>query len=244
MDLTGFRERDAYNPSSVFINYNYPNNPVNPVSQSGLILNCKKKSMKQLSLALNVLLLVLVAILFYLHFNAQKKPVVAKESRTVPANTSGESHKIAYFDMDTLQTNYQYFKDALEQVKNREQSMNNELSGLQREYQKKMGEWQQKGPTMSQSEADAAGREKARMEQRYETRRQALEEGVAKQSMEFKKDIKVKIETFLKDYNKDNRYAYIISYAPELFYYRDTTHNITNDLVKGLNDSYKKPAKK
>jgi outer membrane protein len=195
--------------------------------------------MKQLSLALNILLLVLVAVLFYLHFNAQKKPVAVT---TTKASTQVASQgRIAYFDLDTLQARYQYFKDAEAQLKSSQQSMTAELGGLEREYQKKMGEWQQKGPSMSQAEADAAQREKARMEQRYQTRRQVLEEALAKKSMEINKDIKLKIEKFLKEYNKDNRYSYILAYMPELIYYRDTTNNITDDLLKGLNESYKKP---
>jgi len=195
--------------------------------------------MKQLSLALNVLLLVLVAVLFYLHFNAQKKQVAVTPSKT-SVTPSAIDTRIAYFDLDTLQARYQYFKDAEAQLKTKQQSMTAELGGLEREYQKKMSEWQQKGPGMSQAEADAAQREKARMEQRYQTRRQVLEEGLAKQSMEINKDIKMKIEGFLKEYNKDNRYSYILAYMPELFYYRDTTNNITDDLLKGLNESYKK----
>jgi outer membrane protein len=197
--------------------------------------------MKQLSLALNIILLVLVAVLFYLHFNAQKKQAVAKTpAKTAASPAVTTQNQIAYFDMDSLQANYKYFKDAEAQLKSKQQSITAELTGLEREYQKKMGEWQQKGPTMSQAEADAAQREKARMEQKYQTRRQVLEEGLAKQSMDINKDIKLKIESFLKEYNKDNRYAYILAYMPELIYYRDSTNDITNDLLKGLNDSYKK----
>ena len=58
--------------------------------------------------------------------------------------------------------------------------------------------------------------------------------------MDINKDIKLKIETFLKEYNRDNRFAYILAYMPELIYYRDSTNDITKDLLKGLNDSYKK----
>jgi outer membrane protein len=111
---------------------------------------------------------------------------------------------------------------------------------MEREYQKKMAEWQQKGPTMSQAEGETAQREKARMEQRYQQRREVLDESINKQGMEIRKDIKLKIETFLKEYNKDNRYSYIFTYAPELIYYKDSTNDITADLLKGLNDSYKK----
>jgi outer membrane protein len=53
-------------------------------------------------------------------------------------------------------------------------------------------------------------------------------------------DIRKKIEEFLKEYNKDKGYADIFSNSQGLMYYKDTAYNITNDMIKGLNESYKK----
>lgn len=196
--------------------------------------------MRQLSLALNILLLVLVAILFYLHFNSTKTASVSKSPKTPATVTANAGNTIAYFDMDSLQANYKYFKDADAEMKAKEDAIKVELESMNREYQKKMLAWQQKGPTMSQAEAEAAQREKVRMEERYKQRSEILGESVNKQTMEFRKNIKLKIETFLKEYNKDNRFSFIMMDAPELIYYKDSTKNITSDLLKGLNDSYKK----
>ena len=199
--------------------------------------------MKQLSIALNVILLILVGILFYLHFQGTKPVVTA--NRVNPGNSevsaaSGVSSKIGYFEMDTLQANYNYFKDALNQLKEKERVMNAELAGMERNYQKKVTEWQKKGSAMSQAEADAAQRENAQMQQAYQVRKQNLEESFGKQSMEFKKDIKKKIEEYLEEYNKDKNYSYVLSYEPDFIFLKDTTCNITMDLVSGLNASYKK----
>ena len=194
--------------------------------------------MKQLSIALNILLLVLVAILFYLHFDSRKKPAVPVQTKAT-TTTPAAGARIAYFEMDSLQENYNYFKDALNQLKQKEQAMNNELVGLEKSYQKRINEWQQRGASMSQAEADAAQRENAQMQQNYQARKQSMEESFAKQSMEFKKDIKSKIEGFLKNYNADKRYSYILSYEPDFIFLKDTTMNITGDLVRGLNASYK-----
>ena len=198
--------------------------------------------MKQLSIGLNIVLLVLVGILFYLHFDDRKKTAAT----VMPAKTDNSStaslasSRIGYFEMDSLQANYAYFKDALSHLKEKERTMNAELAGMEKEYQKKVNEWQKKGAAMSQAEADAAQRENAQLQQAYQVRKQTLEESFGKQSMEFKKDIKKKIEEYLKDYNKDKNYSYILSYEPDFIFLRDTTCNITPDLVKGLNAEYKK----
>jgi outer membrane protein len=150
------------------------------------------------------------------------------------------SFKMAYFDMDSLQNNYEYFKDALGELKAKEQNMNNELASLERGYQKKIADWQQRGNTMSQNEAEAAQREYQQMQQTYQQRRETLEQQLVNQQIEYKKSIKGKIEDFLKEYNKDSRFAYILSYEPQLMFYKDSVYDITQDLVKGLNAQYKK----
>ena len=200
--------------------------------------------MKQLSIALNVLVLILIGILFYLHFQGNNKPAIKElpvsGRNVISANPGTVPSKIGYFEMDSLQANYAYFKDALNHLKEKEKVMNTELAGMEKDYQKKVTGWQKKGAAMSQAEADAAQRENAQLQQAYQVRKQNLEEGFGKQSMEFKKDIKKKIEEFLKGYNKDKNYSYILSYEPDFIFLRDTTFNITPDLVNGLNAEYKK----
>ena len=130
--------------------------------------------MKQLSIALNVLLLILVGILFYLHFQGNNKPALKEVPVTgrnaVSANPEVSS-RIGYFEMDSLQANYDYFKDALNHLKEKERIMNAELAGMEKEYQKKVTEWQKKGAAMSQAEADAAQRENAQLQQAYQLRK-------------------------------------------------------------------------
>jgi outer membrane protein len=199
--------------------------------------------MKQLSLILSALAIAISGFLLVKQFSGGPKETVP----VVPA-TAGETNRqdfrIAYFDIDSLQNKYQFFKDALGELKVKEDAMNNELTSLERSYQKKISEWQQKGSSMSQSEADAVQREYAQMQQNYQQRRLTLEQQLETLKMDYKKNIKNKIEIYLKDFNKDNRYAYIISYEPELMFYKDTTFNITDQLIAGLNAQYKKKEKK
>lgn len=192
--------------------------------------------MKHLSTILSIIALVLVAVLFYSQFSGKKKSAEPQ----VKTNDKEKEFKMAYFDIDSLQNNYQYYKDALGELKIKEQSMNNELASLEKTYQKKIADWQQRGSTMSQSEAEAANREYQQMQATFQQRKSALEQQMGSLQMDYKKNIKERIETFLKDYNKDKRYAYIISYEPELMFYRDTAYDITADLIKGLNAAYQK----
>jgi outer membrane protein len=54
------------------------------------------------------------------------------------------------------------------------------------------------------------------------------------------REVKSKIEDYLKEYNNQKGYAYIVVYEPGLIYYKDTLYNITPDVIKGLNARYAK----
>ncbi|HMH33047.1 MAG TPA: OmpH family outer membrane protein, partial [Puia sp.] len=104
-----------------------------------------------------------------------------------------------------------------------------------------ISEWQKKGNTMSQAESEQVQREYAGMQQNYQARKQTLQEELFKQNEDLKSGIKRKIETYLKEYNKQKNYSFIFAYESNSFiYYQDTAYNITQDLINGLNAEYKK----
>jgi len=194
--------------------------------------------MKNISTILSVIALLLVGVLFFLFYG---RSAPQQKTSSPPVKKEGSSFKIAYFDVDSLEANYSYFKDILGQVKIRENAMNAELSGIEKNYQKKISEWQKKGNTMSQAESEQVQREYAGMQQNYQARKQTLQEELFKQNEDLKSGIKRKIETYLKEYNKQKNYSFIFAYESNSFiYYQDTAYNITQDLINGLNAEYKK----
>jgi outer membrane protein len=186
-----------------------------------------------------LLALFLTGVLFYIFYNkSQPEPVISAGNSGQPVSNN---LRMAYFNLDSLEAHYQYFKDVLEQVKGKENEMNAELNSMEKNYQKKITEWQKKAPTMSQAEGQEAQQEYAQMQQNYQMRKQTLQESLLKHNEDLKADIRKKIEDFLKEYNKAKGYNYIISYdANSFIYLKDTANNITNDLVGGLNAAYKK----
>jgi outer membrane protein len=195
--------------------------------------------MKQLSTILSVVAIVLSGVALYKQFSAPRQLSAVTGVKDSSVN-SGTNFKMAYFDIDSLQNNYQYFKDALAQLKVKEDNMNTELATLERSYQKKIDDWKKKGSSMSQSEAEAVQKEYQEMQQNFQQRKLSLEQQLQTVQIDYKKDIKKKIEDYLKDYNKDKNFSYILSYEPELFFYKDSAYDITSDLIAGLNALYKK----
>jgi outer membrane protein len=196
--------------------------------------------MRNIAMVPGLLALLLTGVLFYVVYHKpQPAPAVISAD---PSNQPAINNlRMAYFNLDSLEAHYQYFKDVLDQVKGKESEMNAELSSMEKSYQKKIAEWQKKAPTMSQTEGQEAQQEYAQMQQNYQMRKQTLQESLMKHNEDLKTDIRRKIEEYLKDYNKSKGYNYIISYdANSFIYLKDTANNITDDLVNGLNAAYKK----
>jgi len=192
--------------------------------------------MKHLSLILNVVLLVLVGCLYYLHFSSTKNSVTLIHS----AKDSSVNHgnKVAYIDLDSLQNNYEYYKKIKADFERKQTASDDEINNLQKRYQARAMQLQQKGPTMNQQDQQSAMKEISQMQQDLQTKKQSLDNELFNYNSKMKEDILSRIQNFLKDYNKDGRYDYIFSYEPGFMFYKDTALNITRDVVKGLNDLY------
>ena len=194
--------------------------------------------MKYISIVLSVIALGLIAVLFSMQSRQGQQ---FKQHSEGEKKTAGSGFKIAYFDMDSLEAHYDFFKDAQSQVKAKESTMQMELSSLDRANQKKIEAWRQKGSAMTPAEQEQAQQEYQQMQQTFASRKQALEQDVYKYTEDLKMNIRRRVEDYLKEYNKQKNYTYIIAYDPSSFVYsKDTTYNITADLVDGLNSAYKK----
>lgn len=199
--------------------------------------------MNKIALGLSILSIVLVGVLYFTQYS---KPGKAKSSLKENARTEEApvpTFKMAYFEMDSVESNYEYVKEIRDVLRRKEEQMNNQLNGMKNSFQKKIAAWQQKGPNISQAESEAMSREYQQMQVDYENKKQQLDDNLKTEYQKLLMDVNKKISDFLKEYNKDKGYTYIITNEQSLIYYKDSVYNITRDVVDGLNATYKKKQK-
>jgi outer membrane protein len=197
--------------------------------------------MNKISTILSILSLALIGVLFYLHFTHKEQLNKVSDAASKRSNSS---FKIAYFDTDSLQNNYDHYKDAMDDLRKTEQGMNAELQSMRTQMQQYYGELQKKGQSITQAEGEQAQRELASMEKRFRSREQQLQGDMQTKQMEVLKTLRKEIEEYLESYNKNKEYSYIFSYEPGLLlYYKDSVYDITSDVVRGLNEQYKSKKK-
>lgn len=193
--------------------------------------------MKNILLVINIVLVFSVGFLYYLHFSSNKKVVLQKGGSSMSPRET-ESAKVAYIDLDSLQNNYVYYKKIKLDFERKQASANNEITGLQKKYQARAMQLQQKGPSMNQQEQESAMQEINKMQQDLQEKKQGIDNDLYNTNSKMKEDILLRIQNYLKEYNKDGKYSYIFSYEPGFMFYKDSTLNITPDVITGLNELY------
>ncbi len=201
--------------------------------------------MKNGLLIWNVVLTLSMGYLLASHFGSKKNDTGAVKKVESGSPVNNKSFNIAYFEMDSVEANFKLVKEVMAELSKKEQEITNEMDRMGKEIQQKYTYYQNlaTGGNLSQAQSETASQEMKELDDKMRNRKQQLDQNYFELKNKKQNEIKARIETFLKEYNKDEKYSYIISYEPGLFYYRDTAYNITSDVVKGLN-SLQPPAKK
>ncbi len=188
--------------------------------------------MKSNSWIVNGVLAVAIIVLYALHFSGNAAPI---KSSALEAGGS----KVAYFEIDSIQNNYEFFKEVKSALQVKDMENAKQLTTLKNAFANKYQELQKNGQYLSQAEIASRQQELAQLEKSYTSKEQQLSQELQEESFKRLQEVKKKIENYLLQYNKGKTFAYIFSSNPDLMYYKDTAYDITSDIVKGLNEEFK-----
>jgi outer membrane protein len=176
-------------------------------------------------------LAVAVVVLYILHFSSSNTPIKASAA-------GGAGSKVAYFEIDSIQNSYEFFKEVKSSLQVKDMENAKELTALKNAFAAKYQDLQKNGRSLSQAEIGSRQQELAQLEKNYTNKEQQLSQELQEESFRRLQDVKKKIEVFLEKYNKNKEFAYIFSSNADLMYYKDTAYDITSDIIKGLNSEH------
>ena len=202
--------------------------------------------MKNLSLALNGILIVAVVILYYFQFsnNTQAEELPKKESteEKVPTKSVAKiDSKIGYINIDSLQNEYKLHEELTNKLKAREKKYKKELDAKSSAFEKKVMDFQKKAPTMTQFEGQTKQKELAEEEQRLYKMSEDFEIKLQNEQIKLNDELQNKIKGYIRDYNADKKYDIIIgasSRIGNMVLYFNEGIDISKDIANGLNDLY------
>ena len=196
--------------------------------------------MKNLSIGLNVLLLIAVIVLYILHFSGNGKST-SNQGGTATVNADA---KIVYINMDTLLNNYTQSRELNEAFLKKLEANRTELNIKVKNFDREAAEFRNKVENngfMTRERAEQAQMDLMIKQQNLQKLQQEMTENAQREQMEINRKLYDAITNFLTEYNKAKGFQLILSttlggnvlFAQEEF-------DITNEVVSQLNEQYAK----
>jgi outer membrane protein len=170
------------------------------------------------------------------------------EAKTTPVAAGLSGMKIAYVEIDTLLTKYNFWNDLNEVMMKKEENVRATLNQKARELDTEVQDFQRKLQNNAFVTRERAEQENARLVKKQQDLQDLQKKLTAELQNENAKNslqLRDSINAFLKEYNKTKGYSMIISNTGfDNLLYADSVYNITKDIVSGLNARYSSVAKK
>lgn len=166
-----------------------------------------------------------------------------QQSTTAAAPANGVSGlKIAYVEVDTLLTKYKFCMDLNEEMVKKSENVRLTLNQKASDLDKQKQEFQtkyQNNAYLSQERAQQEYNRIAKLEQDLQNLSNKLQSELISENEKNSIQLRDSINNFLKEYNKDKKYDFIISNTGfDNLLYANETYNITQEILEGLNARY------
>jgi len=210
--------------------------------------------MKNLSLIINGVLAVAVAILFYqVHSlkngaegTSEQGSEKAEVKPVVLSNTTLADSKIAYVNTDSINEHYEYIADFTKIIRNKKATLEAQMQSMTEKFQREYEAFQQSAQAgvapQSELQKQQASLERQQQElANKELQLQNLGVELEEKNMELNKSVK----DYLSKIN-NGRFDYILSYSDMVptILLTNPKLDVTAEVLKGINEEYKNSKKK
>ncbi len=195
--------------------------------------------MKKLFLAISAL--AVSATMFTSCNNAPKE----NDTKAEPAPAANSELKIAFVEVDSIMTQYNFAKEYQDILQKKAQNIQNTLASKQQALESAAAKLQQDYQANALTQEQAQTRQAAiqRQSNDLQALNQRLSNEFQTETEKFNVALRDSIQNYLAVYNKDKQYSLILTKAGDNILYANKALDITNEVIAGLNKAYK-PAKK
>ncbi|MCP9769526.1 OmpH family outer membrane protein [Lacihabitans sp. LS3-19] len=162
--------------------------------------------------------------------------------------TGGQpSGRIVYVNTDTLLNNYEYYKDVVKEFDNKRFALENDLAKRSQSFQNEVALFQRRAQAGGMTEEQAKTTQLAlqQKEQDIMLFRDNAAGNLQEEQAKKTDALLSNIHDYLKKYNSSDKYDMVIGYSKGggVLYAKEDL-DITQDVLKGLNEEYKSSSKK
>lgn len=180
-----------------------------------------------------------VAVCTFTSCNNQPQQNDTKPSATAEAPKN--EPKIAYVEVDSIMSQYNYWKEVTKLMQQKEQNIQKTLAGKQQSLQQAAANFQQgiQSNKYTQQQAQQIQASLQKQAQDADGLQQRLGAEYQSEVAKYNKALSDSIHSYLKALNKDKKYTMILAKQGDNILYADKAYDITDEVVKGLNKAYK-----
>jgi outer membrane protein len=190
--------------------------------------------MKNTTLVLFGILFLAVAGIYILHFSGNK---TNDPGKTEAGKSSASSDiKIAYIKVDSLIVNYEFAQEMQDNFVKQQQAYTKEYGDKRNRFESQAAAFQEKVQRGGFLTQESAMQERNRLmgeEQNINKLDQELSTKLSQIQSDNNKQLLDSLINYLKIYNKDKKYNYILNAGDVLI--GDETHNITKEVLTNMN---------
>lgn len=169
------------------------------------------------------------------------------DSKTTTSTTvaTPEKAEIVYVNSDTLIHNYEYAKDMGKRLQDKGKAANDDVVSRKQAFQRQVGDYQKNAATMSADQRASTEQKLQRDGQQVQAYEQNATAEFQQMSASEQSKLYDKIADFAKTYAKEKGYKLVLTYskANPTVLFGDPSLDVTQDVVKRLNDLYSKEKK-
>jgi len=201
-------------------------------------LNQNHQKVKYFSIILNFILAIAIIVLYVLFFSlpGDRKASTDEDSTTIAMPTD---ISIAYVLEDSLLSNYEYFQELAGDLNKKRQAMENDYTMKAQGLQKEFEGFQRTAGNMTMNQARAVEEDLMQKRQNLMLLQEKMGQDLLKAESEVNTQLYDKVSNYLENYAKANGFALILNVKRgNAILYGDKGMDITDIVVKGLNDEY------
>ena len=163
------------------------------------------------------------------------------DKQPAAAQAAPTETKIAFVEVDSIMSQYKFCKDYSLILQKKGQNIQSTLAQKQQALEAAAANFQQKVQQNAYTREQAQQIQMSLQKQNNDLQalNQRLSGEFQAETEKYNNALRDSIQHFLAVYNKDKKYSLILSKAGDNILYADKTHDITNEVIAGLNKAYK-----
>ena len=194
--------------------------------------------MKQISIVLNIVLLIAVAYLYYLALGKADSPASVENVKVTSSEMNAEDNSIVFINSDSLLNNYDYFISMSKALEKKQDSIDALLQRRARQVESEIMEYQKAAAGMTQEQMMKTEEGLMQKQQDVIDLKDRMLDYLQAEERKMNDSVHHHLTSYLRSMNEEMNYKFILGYqrGSGILLANDSL-DITTDVIRGINES-------